>query len=400
MKNFPASIQPLIIQGFLDREFHEALRSRKGFRAVARQIRVPIQIGETRSETQIGLKTKTSQEWEHYTISMNLYAAISDLKTSKTRVSSILQNAFETGEQAARSLDELAQNTLFSTYLAGNTRITRILPETENTTTFEVDDIRGFQTVFVNGEPKAVCEEFPLRIKIGTQEFQAISVNKHLTNLSTTPGGISGAIKILSNEFPNVRDPVIATTAPKIIRPGQKTTTAQLTSGDNLTMRLLLDAVTKLRVNAAPEIDGAYNCYLDPVSARQLFHDPEFRQLFQGATSANQVFRRGVVNDFLGLRFIPANEMFVQQHPDFPQEYIRRVAICSAGALNEGVFPDMDKAGPEGATISMVNNVAMVTRMEDENTIAQSWYWIGGFGAPVNTNTGQPSRAVIIEHIG
>ena len=48
-----------------------------------------------------------------------------------------------------------------------------------------------------------------------------------------------------------------------------------------------------------------YNCYLDPVSARQLFADPDFKQLFQGATSANQVFRQGMTNDFLGLRFIP-----------------------------------------------------------------------------------------------
>ena len=30
----------------------------------------------------------------------------------------------------------------------------------------------------------------------------------------------------------------------------------------------LLDAVAKLRLNAVPQIDGAYNCYLDPISAR------------------------------------------------------------------------------------------------------------------------------------
>ena len=55
----------------------------------------------------------------------------------------------------------------------------------------------------------------------------------------------------------------------------------------------LLNAVATLRLNAVPEIDGVFNCYLDPVSARQLFADNDFRQLFTGATSANQVFRRG-----------------------------------------------------------------------------------------------------------
>ena len=73
--------------------------------------------------------------------------------------------------------------------------------------------------------------------------------------------------------------------------------------------------MSKLRLNAVPEIDGAYNCYLDPVSARQLFADADFRQLFQGATSTSQVFRQGMVNDFLGLRFVPTTEAYVQPHP-------------------------------------------------------------------------------------
>ena len=64
-------------------------------------------------------------------------------------------------------------------------------------------------------------------------------------------------------------------------------------------MANLLDAVAKLRVNAVPDIGGVYNCYLDPVSARQLFSDQDFQRLFQGATSANQVFKQGMINDFL-----------------------------------------------------------------------------------------------------
>ena len=78
-----------------------------------------------------------------------------------------------------------------------------------------------------------------------------------------------------------------------------------------LDMATLLNAVATLRLNAVPEIDGAYNCYLDPVSAKQLFGDQAFRQLFTGATSANQVFKRGMVNDFLGLRFMPTTEAYV-----------------------------------------------------------------------------------------
>ena len=146
-----------------------------------------------------------------------------------------------------------------------------------------------------------------------------------------------------------------------------------------------------------PEIDGAYNCYLDPVSARQLFADADFRQLFQGATSANQVFRRGMVNDFLGLRFIPTTETFVQPHPTLASMMVRRPIICGSGALVEGDFAGMaaSDVAPVGSIVSVVNGVAMVTREAVDRLqqiIAQSWYWIGGFCAPSDTTT-TPSTA-------
>src|ERR1700754_4534146 len=109
-------------------------------------------------------------------------------------------------------------------------------------------------------------------------------------------------------------------------------------------MSCLLDAVAKLRLNAVPEIDGAYNCYLDPVSSRQLFADPDFRQLFQGATSANQVFKKGMINDFLGLRFVPTTEAYVTPHPTIAGAVVRRPIICGKGALVEGDFAGMDAA--------------------------------------------------------
>jgi hypothetical protein len=180
-------------------------------------------------------------------------------------------------------------------------------------------------------------------------------------------------------------------------------------------MSNLLDAVAKLRMNAVPEINGAYNCYLDPVSARQLFADPDFKQLFQGATSANQVFKNGMTNDFLGLRFVPTTEAYVQQHPSLAGLMVRRPVICGQGALIEGDFAGMgaQDTAPKDSIITMVDGVAMVTREAIDRLqqiIAQSWYWIGGFCAPSDTTTNPTTvptatnstykRAVVIEHIG
>ena len=173
--------------------------------------------------------------------------------------------------------------------------------------------------------------------------------------------------------------------------------------------------MASLRLNAVPDIDGVFNCYLDPISARQLFADNDFRQLFQGATSANQVIRSGMINEFLGLRFMPTTEAYVQASPTIAGMNIRRPIICGKGALIEGDFAGMAAAdvAPKDAIIAIVDGIAMVTREpldRLQQIIAQSWYWIGGFTCPSDTTTNTTTiptatnatykRAVMIEHAG
>jgi hypothetical protein len=438
IQNFPAALQPIIQQGFLEREFEHALVSRLGYRACADREEIAVGIGETLTKTRAGLKptvtiplapaTNTNLDngltpgnWgvEQYTITINHYAATADLNMITSRVgiaSQFLQNAYSNGEQAARSLDELARNALFSAYFGGNTRV-RVTLASANTSV-ALDDVRGFQLAFVNGVQQPVAPSNPLTVTIGANAYTAIGTTADSTNVSTTWGGISGILTMSGNVSVSdgtAGNTVLAATASSIMRPSGRGNVSLLTASDTLTMSCLLDAVACLRVNAVPEIDGAYNCHLDPVSARQLFSDPDFKQLFQGATSANQVFRKGMTNDFLGLRFMPTTEVFVQQHPTLPNVMIRRPIICGSGALIEGDFAGMaaSDVAPSDSIIAMVDGVAMVTREPIDRLqqiIAQSWYWIGGFCAPSDTTTnpatvptatnGAYKRAVIVEHVG
>jgi hypothetical protein len=438
IQNFPTALQPIIQQGFLDREFNHALTSRLGYRACADRENIAVGIGETLTKTRAGLKptvtvplspsTNTNLDngltpgnWgvEQYTITINHYAATTDLNmvTSRVGIASVfLQNAYANGEQAARSLDELARNALYAAYFGGNTRVRLTLGSPG--TSVAVDDLRGFQTSFNNGVQQPIGVSNPLTVTIGANAYTAIGAIPDATNVSTTWGGISGLLTLSGNVSVSdgtLLNSAIAATASSIFRPSNRGNVSQLTAGDTLTMSCLLDAVARLRVNAVPEIDGAYNCYLDPASARQLFGDPDFKQLFQGATSANQVFRKGMTNDFLGLRFMPTTEVFVQQHPSLPNLTIRRPIICGAGALIEGDFAGMaaQDVAPSDSIVSIVNGVAMVTREPIDRLqqiIAQSWYWIGGFCAPSDTTTNPTTvptatnasfkRAAIIEHVG
>ena len=257
-----------------------------------------------------------------------------------------------------------------------------------------------------------------MTVTIGSDAYTLVGVAVDTTNVSTAPNGVSGVLTFSGNVSVSdgtAGNTVTAASGSTIVRPSQRGNTSLITASDTLTMSNLLDAVAKLRLNAVPEIDGAYNCYLDPVSSRQLFADPDFKQLFQGATSANQVFKKGMTNDFLGLRFVPTTEAFVQAHPTLAGLMIRRPIICGQGALIEGDFAGMaaTDVAPADSIITMVDGVAMVTREAIDRLqqiIAQSWYWIGGLCAPSDTTTNPTTvptatnaaykRAVIVEHIG
>jgi len=438
IQNFPASLQPIIQQGFLEREFQQALQSKLAYRACADRVDIAAGIGETLTKTRAGLKpsvttpmapstntnldnglTPTSWGVEQYTVTMNLYAATTDLNMVTERVSiasQFLQNAYVNGEQAGRSLDELARNALFAAYLGGNTRVITTL--TTAGPVIAVDDVRGFQTCFVNGVQQPVSSTNPMVVTIGANTYNLIGVIADVSSVSKAPNGVSGTLTLSGNVSVSdgtVGNSVVAAVAASISRPSQRTNTGQLLASDTLTMSCLLDSVAKLRMNAVPDIDGAYNCYLDPVSSRQLFADPDFKQLFQGATSSNQVFRNGVTNDFLGLRFVPTTEAFVQPHPTLAGLMVRRPVICGRGALIEGDFAGMGSTdvAPADSIISMVDGIAMVTREAIDRLqqiIAQSWYWIGGYCAPSDTTTNPTTvptatnavykRAVVIEHVG
>ena len=105
IQNFPAVLQPIIQQGFLDREFETALNSRLGYRLIADREEFSVGIGETLTKTRAGLKPSvttplaaasntnldnglTSTNWgvEQYTITLNFYAATQDLNMVTSRV--------------------------------------------------------------------------------------------------------------------------------------------------------------------------------------------------------------------------------------------------------------------------------------------------------------------------
>jgi hypothetical protein len=460
IQNFPAALQPIIQQGILEHEFEAALHSRLAYRAVARRESIPNRTGETVTKTKMGLLGVISTPMvtanntgldnglsvvtntiEQYSLTMQMYANSMDLNTVTDRVgiaSQFVLNAKVLGEQARRSLDGLAQAALFNYYFQGNTWVYATLGAPG--TAVHVDDVRGFQYAFSTtgftsaAQTLSAGDPSPTLIPTSsTNQLTVIfnnggtltsttlnSVAVDGTNVSVTPGGVSGVLTFSANVSianATVGNGLYTTNASVIKRPGGAATYYGLTSSNTLAMANILDAVAQLRANAVPGIGGdTYNCYLDPISARQLFADPDFKQLFQNTARTTGEFQAGELESpFLGVRFIPTTQAYVQAHPTLTGLSVRRPLIVGAGALIEGDFAGMAAAdvAPKDSIISQVDDVVMVTREpldRLQQIIAQSWYWIGGFTCPTDVLTNTTSvptanksyykRAVMIEHIG
>jgi N4-gp56 family major capsid protein len=431
LNNFPAALQPIIQQGFLEREFQSGIHSRLGFRAIADREEIPNKVGETVTKTRTGLKAPvtnplnpstntnldnglTPSGWtvEQYSLSMNMFGDTIDLNMVTQGVGiakQFMKNAEVNGVQAAQSLDRLARNALFSSYLGGNTRVRTTLGAPA--LTLAVDDIRGYQYVLANGVMVPVSVATPMTVTVGAGVYTLSGAVADGSNVSTAPIGVSGVLTFTANVSVSdgaAGNGVVSSVGPSVLRPSSRTSTAGLIATDLLTMQTVLSAVARLRTNNVPTINGAYNVYLDDNHLLELFQDGDFKLLYRGAYGS-ETYRSGQIIELLGARFITTTEAYQQTLGAVP---IRRAIVCGQGALVEGNFASIGYSdlGDGDALKVMVDDICMVTREpldRLQQIIAQSWYWIGGFAVPTDA-TANPTiiptasnsyfkRAVVIE---
>lgn len=450
IQNFPTALQPAIQQGFLEREFHDGLTSTLAYRSIADREIFPNQIGETVTKTRNGLKAPVTSPmtpanntnldnglsaagWtiEQYTLGIDMYADTIDLNmiTQKVGIADqFLKNARVNGIQSAQTVDRLARASLFrggkagsagsygslGGYMGGNTRVTTTLGSAG--ATIAVDDVLGFEYVAKGADNSmvAVSSTYTATVYVNGTSYTLTGVARDGSNTSTAPGGVSGTLTFSSNVTVangTAGNAVVHANAPSILRPNSRSGTNTLVSGDKLSLAVILDAVTILRNNAVPTINGFYNCYLDPTSIRELFADDDFKLLFRGTGVSSQEFRSGTVVEILDVRFVPTTEAYQQTLGGLK---VHRPIVVGEGALVEGIFSETGYSDvtSDDSMISVVEGIAMITREpldRLQQIIAQSWYYIGGFALPsditANSNiiptasSAYLKRAVVIEHV-
>jgi len=446
--DFPATLVPLLQVGILEREMEEGLDSVLAFRQTCLVEDIPNRVGETVTRTKAGRKAPITSALtpqssasldnglststfaiEQYTFTMAMYADTVDLNLMQDQAgiaSQFVKNARNNAVQAGQSLERIARKAIFSAYMGGNTRV--LASPSPTSTTAHVDDIRGFQTVLVNGVPTAVSGSATLT----AYEFAVTGAVRTLTisaavaddpNVSTSPDGISGTLTFVSSpsSAPAANNAIIAANAPTILRSFGKLTTLHLDVTDVLTFGLLQDAEAYLRDNGVPAMeDGTYHVILNNTSMRQLFADQQFMVLFAGRDMSAE-YREGQVISLAGLTLIPTTETYVTQLTNANATAVRvqRPIVIGAESSIQGNFEGLDtwlsELGIEGldSNIAMVDGIVQIVREPLDRLqqwVAQSWVWIGDFAIPTDVtataaiiptaSSALYKRCVVLEHVG
>jgi len=454
--SFPPQLVNAIQTGFLERAFVDPLLNVLNYRVIADREVFPGRIGDTITKTRLGLmlpnitaldpSTNTGldngitnpQQYsdEQYVLGIGQYPQVAppiNLIDDETTIASFaMANAERLGIAQATAIDRLARNALFGSYMGGNSAIT----SAANSITQRVDDLRGFQSVVVNGNVVAVSNSAPLAVFVNGVANTVVGYAADAVNVSTAigTGGISGTVTLGSSVNSSVGWAIISQFAPFIVRPNGRATSAALTSSDLLNMTSIFQAVSFLRNNAVPKIDGAYNVYLNSTSMQELYQDSEFQILNRGVSTRDPNYENAwVMGEFLDVRFVMTTETFVQA-PVANGSYsvtqtVQRPIVVGKGALVEGVFTkglDAIRNMTASLGVGRMETFPQVVNVLNEKFIYEGFYYymrppldqlaqiitqtsnyIGGFTVPTDVTTTSSiiptasnayyKRAVIIE---
>lgn len=449
-----AQIATIIQDNTLARVFHDALYPELLYRAEAASEKWDAQIGERQIITRSGLfgvDTKPitpgvdplpeNEAFEQWDVLAAQYGKSSDVNmaVSRTTLASLfLRKTKNLGLNAGQTLNRIARNRLFCSYLGGHT-----VADTGGapTTSFRVGSINGFTHHLQNGQLQPVSAS-------NTKAFYVNGVLQAEFIVAATPDSASepygpGTLTISGSGVTVVADDsIVAIDAAAIVRSGGGSSVDSIASTDIITLADVRAAVAHLRRNRVPaHPDGYYHVHLDPLTESQLFADSEFKQLNE-SNYQDAPYQMFAVGKLLGCIFYTNSESpsdlntgtLIASRPggataarlgsEISAEVINeggvrvlRTIITGGGALYEKYIDEneyLSDAGVQGkvGSFSVVNNgvqisteriryIARAPQDRLQQQVSQSWSWSGDFGVPSDFLGGltgaRYKRAVVIE---
>lgn len=464
ISNLPAALQSMIQEGWLDHSIKEALKATLGFRRTADKEAFKSGIGQTTTFSRRALLPLVTQptaplsnsdvvqltgsnmdqtgnqKVEQYKLAINQYNGSLSLNVVTSTVAignQFLLNAKDLTEQAARSIDSLARDELYNTYMGGHTWVSATLGAPAST--IHVADVRGFfLTLDSKGRPVSVSGGNTVQVLIGSDVYTLTGVIADGNAPASAPesltysgvagttvcvnwGAVPGTLTFSSNV--SVLDgtagvAVVRVDAPALIRPDGSLSTLALgaSATATLTTDAILQATATLQSNGVAPLasSGLYGFYSSPLQLAGVYRDPAFQSFFRGRPDTPE-FRAGALGELLGVEVLRTHQNPVQAPGNGVAKTVHRGIVVGQGALVEADFQGgyaqaLEIAGAEDGMITVNDGIAHIVREPidaAQQIVTQTWAAITGFAAPTDVFTTSDTvptataaswkRAVIIE---
>jgi hypothetical protein len=323
----PAQVLDLVQTGLIEREFHDGLFPNLAYRAEFEADKWEGNTGTEIVMTRAGLlgdvvtpntpgadPVPQNVPFEQWTMHLDQYASAidTDMPTSAVANSNLfLRNIHQLGLQAGRSINRVARNTLFKSYLSGQTVL--LASALSGATSLRVAALNGFTDVVLAGttaRPQNVSIAFPLSVNIGTgTAFETKSVIGFVPDNAADPFG-PGTLTLSAGLTNNqaVRAPVISAFAPIIVRAGNGASVDAISANDTLSLQQIINACAFLRnANVQPHDDGTYHAHISPLAQAQVYADPVYQRLNQSLPEG-MAYSQGFIGQIHGVSFFMNTE--------------------------------------------------------------------------------------------
>jgi len=453
----PTEIVNLIQDRTLERVFHDALFPRLLFRMEARAEVWPINLGERQVFTRSGLippkttpltpgsdpspSTYAFEQWEAQACQFG-DAIDTNMPTSYvTLASQYLRNTKTLGLNAGESLNRLVRNSIYRSYLGGETNTTEAI--VAGVSQVQVANLLGFTEQLVNGALQPVSATSPIDVSFttaGELDNQVIGAVPADPNNPLGPGTLTFANPV-GNPIA-LRDGIQSSNAARRIRVGGGATVDAIAPNNILDLQSVISAVAILRSNLVPPCsDGLYHVHISPTAEAQIFADNQFQRLHQSLPE-QMAYRDQAIGDLLGSRWYRNTETpnaenvgtlvdtsggattdFAASGTEINADVINqsgvpieRTIVMGGGAVYEKYLDESKFITESGVTGKIgqftVTNGGVAVMTERIRFIArspldrlqqvysQAWSWSGDFPVPSDQTTGPASRfkrAVVIE---
>lgn len=322
----PPEIQELNQQGALERAFHDALFPNLAYRAEAMAEEVQANTGQQIFQSRPGLLSPKTQAltpgsdptpsqvvYEQWTSVLQQFGDAIDthMPTAITSNANLfLRNIQQLGLGAGQTVNQLARNAIFQSYLSGNTTSNVAALSTDSQ--IHVSAVNGFTdvvTVGVNVAPRPVSPASPLPIVIGTTSpILASVIGVVLDNPSDPVGPGTLMLSAAIGTAVAARTAVVSAYAPQVVRTGGGATVDAIGSADTLLLQDIINAVAILRNNnVGPHDDGYYHAHISPFGNSQIFADPVFQKL-NTALPEGVMYSQGFIGHMSGVLFFMNTE--------------------------------------------------------------------------------------------